>query len=67
MARSRKKRLTFILLIMFAAVSLVCVVLIIISSQLAAMDKLNAEYEALQEEYNFQNGKSSSLNSCSTM
>lgn len=54
MARSHKKRLTFILLIMFAAVSLVCVVLIIISSQLAAMDKLNAEYEALQEEYNFQ-------------
>lgn len=67
MARSRKKRLTFILLIMFAAVSLVCVVLIIISSQLAAMDKLNAEYEALQEEYNFQKREEQQLDSCSTM
>ncbi len=52
MAQPRKKRLTFVLLVMFAAVSLICVVLIIISSQLAKMDKLSAEYEALQEEYN---------------
>ncbi len=52
MTQSRKKRLTFILMVMFVGVSLICVVLIIISSQLATMDRLSAEYEALQEEYN---------------